>query len=389
LSARLEKWLAEPLPKDVAASIERLASMDGVVRVAVMPDVHLSEDVCVGVVVATDGLLIPKAVGGDIGCGMVSIRTTADADLLTGERGAARLFDGLNQWVPVNRHRAETMPGALPPDLEGMRLSDPRVEGLKHGDGRVQFGTLGSGNHFVEFQADLDDRLWLTVHSGSRALGQAILRSHLAAAVSSRGRPATLDADTDQGRAYLADVGWARRYAAANRAAIVAAVGSVLKDRFGVTLLSETTIASDHNHVRAEVHDGRTYWVHRKGALSARADEAGVIPGSMGTPTFHVKGRGCQAALCSSSHGAGRTMSRSEARCRISARRLGRETEGVWLDRRLERRLVDEAPSAYKDIRRVMRAQCKLTRIVRELRPVLCYKGARGSPGGRRRRFAR
>ena len=377
MSARIEKWLSEPMPGDVKTSIERLASLEGVVRVAVMPDVHLSEDVCVGTVVATDRRLIPKAVGGDIGCGMVSVRTDAAADLLASERAAARLFDGLGRRVPVNRHRAATMPEALPPDLAA-GLSDARLTALARRDGRAQFGTLGSGNHFVEFQADDDDRLWVTVHSGSRAMGQAILRHHLEAATPTRGRIVSIDADTDAGRAYLADVAWARRYAAANRDAIVSAVDAVLRDAFGVALEPGTAIAADHNHVRSEVHGGRRWWVHRKGALSARADEPGIVPGSMGTATFHVRGRGCAAALCSSSHGAGRAMSRSEARRRISVRRLGRETRGVWLDRRFERRLLDEAPSAYKDVRRVMRAQRELTRIVRELRPLLCYKGAGG-----------
>jgi len=377
VSAKIEKWLADPMPKDVKASIARLAAVDGVVQVAVMPDVHLAEEVCVGTVVATERMLIPNAVGGDIGCGMVSVRTDADADRLASERDAARLFEGLGRRVPVNRHRTETMPNALPPHLVAAPLSDARLAAMTRRDGRVQFGTLGSGNHFVEFQADTEDRLWLTVHSGSRAMGQAILRYHLEAAAPPRGRIAVIDADTDAGRAYAADVGWARQYAAANREAIVRAVGSVLRDGFGVALVPETTIASDHNHVRAEVHGDRPLWVHRKGALSARADEPGIIPGSMGTATFHVLGRGCEAALCSSSHGAGRAMSRSEARRKISVRRLGRETRGVWLDRRFERQLLDEAPSAYKDVRRVMRAQRKLTRIRRELRPVLCYKGAR------------
>jgi tRNA-splicing ligase RtcB len=382
VSARIERWLTEPLPKDVAASIERLATLDGVEHVAVMPDVHLAEDVCVanvcvGVVVATAGLLIPKAVGGDIGCGMISIRTDVTADLLNGERAAARLLDGLSRWVPVNRHRAETMPDALPDDLMESRLCNGKVEAIRSRDGRVQFGTLGSGNHFVEFEADREDRLWLTVHSGSRAMGQAIMKHHLEGAEPTRGRIAVLRADSDAGRAYLADVDWARRYASANREAIVSAVAAVLSDQFGVKLDRTTAISSDHNHVRMETHGGCQVWVHRKGALSARDGEAGIIPGSMGAPTFHVLGRGCAAALCSSSHGAGRAMSRSEARRRIPVRQLSRETEGIWLDRRLERRLVDEAPSAYKDIRRVMRTQRKLTRIVRELSPVLSYKGAR------------
>jgi tRNA-splicing ligase RtcB len=272
----------------------------------------------------------------------------------------------------VNRH-ARAAP--LPDGLEDLPLSDPRLNALRQRDGRVQFATLGRGNHFVEFQRDAEGRLWLTVHTGSRAMGQAIRDLHLTGAVKGPTGLLSLDAETDAGRAYLSDMDWARRYAAASRRAIVEAVAGVIETALGVRTVDRSSIACDHNHVRRETHFGEPFWVHRKGATSAAEGEPGVIPGSMGTASFHTEGRGHTDALCSSSHGAGRSMSRAEARGTVSRGRLHRELAGVWYDHRLADRLRDEAPSAYKDVAAVMRAQRPLTRTVRKLRPVLSYKG--------------
>ena len=250
------------------------------------------------------------------------------------------------------------------------------LEAVRRRDARVQLGTLGRGNHFVEFQRDQDDgRLWLMVHSGSRAMGQAVRDLHLERATVGAGGLRHLDASSPAGRAYLADAEYCRRYAAANRRAMVIAISQMMGELLGVASVEGSYIECDHNHVRAEMHLGRTLWVHRKGAMSASADELGIIPGSMGTQSYHVSGRGCVDALRSSSHGAGRAMSRDEARRRISTRELDRMMHGIWFDHRAAEQMRDEAPAAYKDIRRVMRAQRDLTRIVRTLKPVLCYKG--------------
>jgi tRNA-splicing ligase RtcB len=215
------------------------------------------------------------------------------------------------------------------------------------------------------------------LHSGSRAMGQAITGHHVAAAErqSQRRKLPWLDADSAEGRAYLADVEWAIAYAGASRASMLLAVERVIADVINCGLAWETLIHAHHNHVRRERHGEHSWWVHRKGALPADAGVAGVIPGSMGTPSYHVTGRGCSAALCSSSHGAGRTMSRGEAVQHVSPKQLAREMRGVWFDERLAAKLCDEAPSAYKDVQAVMRAQRELTRIDRVLRPILSYKG--------------
>jgi len=371
----IHRWLAEPLPRDVAKSIDGLLSADDVRHVAIMPDVHLAGPVCIGTAIATTNLIYPAAVGGDIGCGMAAIRFDASAELLSDEEAAAAVMAGLYRRVPTRRHSAATMPGALPEDLDAAMLSDPRLDKLKRRDGRVQFGTLGRGNHFLEFQADQQNRLWLMVHSGSRAMGQAITAHHLSRIDIATGPLPHLAADADAGRAYLNDVEWARRYARWNRLAMVAAVSGLLSELFGIEAVDTSLVETDHNHVRCETHFGRQVWVHRKGAQPARLDEPGIIPGSMGTASFHVAGRGCREALCSSSHGAGRKLSRVEARRQVSARQFRDQMQSVWFDHRRERALLDEAPAAYKDIRAVMRAQKELTRIVRELRPVLSYKG--------------
>ena len=188
-----------------------------------------------------------------------------------------------------------------------------------------EFATLGSGNHFIEMQADEDGRLWLMVHSGSRALGQAIRERRLSRAQPVENRLRALDAKSDAGIEYLHDAWCARRFADASRRAMAEEVGQVLARRLGGHVCWETGITTDHNHVSLERHGGRELWVHRKGAMSAQLGESGVLPGSMGTLSFHVEGRGHEEALCSSAHGAGRALSRTAARGKVSERELRRQ----------------------------------------------------------------
>jgi tRNA-splicing ligase RtcB len=375
---QVHSWLVEPLPADVRISLERLAEAEDVEHIAVLPDVHLAEQVCVGVAIATNRLIYPAAVGSDIGCGMAAIGFEADAELLTDEKAAASLLSGLYRSIPALKHSTRAAPDSLPPSLTNQPLSHPRLERLKTREARLQLGTLGRGNHFLEFQRDEQDRLWLMVHSGSRSMGQAITEHHLAENHFPQPRPCliALDSEAGAGRAYLADVAWAIRYAAENRRALLAATCRLMDRLFGVTADDGSLIECHHNHVQKEAHFGRPYWVHRKGTLPAGGNLPGLIPGSMGTASFHVTGRGNPASLCSSSHGAGRALSRHEARRLIAHRQFERELRGVWFDRRRIDALRDEAPSAYKDIVRVLRAQRDLVRIERRLRPILSYKGA-------------
>jgi tRNA-splicing ligase RtcB len=371
---QIDTWLAEPLPADVAAALERLARADDVRRIAVMPDVHLAGDVCIGTVVATTRLIYPAAVGGDIGCGVAAARFDCDAALLDDERVAAQLLGGLYAAVPTLHHPVARAP-ALPESLVARRLSHPQLERLKERQGRLELGTLGRGNHFLELQADDAGRLWLMVHSGSRIMGKAIRDHHLRDATELHKGLHGLDAEDERGRAYLHDLQWARDYAEVNRRRMIDAVATLMRERFGVALCEESMIACDHNHVRRESHDGAALWVHRKGAIAAGIDDVGIIPGSMGTASFHVAGRGLPRALASSAHGAGRALPRGDARRQISTRALLRQLDGVWFDHRRAAALCEEAPAAYKDIQAVMRAQRELVRITRTLRPRLSFKG--------------
>jgi tRNA-splicing ligase RtcB len=359
----------------VEAAIRRLADSDDVRHVAVMPDVHLAADVCVGMVVATANALYPNAVGGDIGCGVAAIAFDGEAAVLDNERDAAAILAGLYRQIPLIRHSRKGGP-RLPAALDEAHLSSPRLDGLKLSEGSLQIGTLGRGNHFVELQADETGRLWLMVHSGSRGMGQAIRDHHVGQCSAGRSGLRFLSADSPAGRAYLQDLTWALDYAEVSRSAMVQAVRDVVEDVLGTVADEASYVSCNHNHVRRESHFGEPLWVHRKGAMSAAKGERGLIPGSMGTHSFHVEGRGCEEALTSSAHGAGRRLSRTEARRSLSAKEVTRELRGVWFDHRLAPRLREEAPSAYKDIDGVLRAQHELVRIVRKLRPLLCFKGA-------------
>jgi tRNA-splicing ligase RtcB (3'-phosphate/5'-hydroxy nucleic acid ligase) len=372
----VKQWLADPLPKEVERAVVRLERTEDVCRLALMPDVHLAEDVCIGTVIATTRLIYPSAVGGDIGCGVAAIRFDGKAIILSNEQAAANVLHGLNRMVPSIRHGVTTAAPRLPSHLEEMPLSHQHLERLKKRDARVQFSTLGRGNHFLEFQVDEEDALWLMVHSGSRMIGQAICNHHLRNATRGSTGLYYLPCDTESGAEYLCDVAWALQYAQENRQAVIRATVGLMEDLFGITADWSSLSSCHHNHVRQEFHCGNRYWVHRKGAIEAGVGVAGIIPGSMGTASYHVEGRGCEASLQSSSHGAGRVMSRRDAHRVISVDQFMREMKGIWFDQRHLRRFRDEAPSAYKDIARVMRAQQELTKIVRVVRPVLSYKAA-------------
>jgi len=372
MSARVDCWLVEPLADEVARSVQRLADSEDVQRVAVMPDVHLAHEVCVGVAAGTARLLYPQAVGGDIGCGMAALAFEVDGDCLDAQR-AARLLDGLGKAVPILHHARGR--AVLPQALAALRLSHPRLDAIYQGTGALEHGTLGRGNHFLELQRGDDGRLWVMVHSGSRALGPAVRDHHLALAAEGAAGLLFLDAESDAGRDYLGDLEVALCYADSSRRAMLDAVARLVRDVLGAPPDEGSAIHCHHNHVRRELHDGRWLWVHRKGAIPAGDGERGVIPGSMGSPSYHTEGRGLAAALSSSSHGAGRALPRGEARRRISMRQLVDQVGALWFDHRRADALRDEAPGAYKDVRKVMRAQRELTRVVGVLEPRLVFKG--------------
>lgn len=370
--ATLDQWLAHPLDADVRAALERLREADDVVAVAVMPDVHLASEVCIGVALATRSRLLPAAVGSDIGCGMAALGFDGEAEALF--EAGPRVLARLGAAIPVIRHRARSRP-QLPDALIETPLSADALERAKRHDAIVQLGSLGRGNHFVELQHDDQGSVWAMVHTGSRGIGQSIRNWHEQHATPDTVGLRGIAADSEAGRAYLSDLEWALRYADENRRRILDIVAQVLSDELGWTPLERTRIECQHNFVRCEQHEHGALWVHRKGAISARDGEPGIIPGSMGSTSFLVEGRGHPRSLCSSSHGAGRAMRRGEAQRKVTIKQLRRELRGVVFDERLIEHLRDEAPSAYKDIGAVMRAQRELTRVITRLRPLLAFKG--------------
>jgi len=249
--APMRAWLAAPMNRDVREAVNRLRRAPDVQQVAVMPDVHLSADVCIGVVVATSQLIYPQAVGGDIGCGMLAVDLGLEAAALDTPEIAGQVLADFARTVPARRrNRRATIP--QPADLVGTTLSHPSLESVRRNDGAVEFAALGSGNHFIEIQADEDGRLWLMVHSGSRALGQAIRDHHLARAQPAGNGLRVLEAKSEAGAEYLHDAGWARQFAGASRRAMAEEVSRVLAAKLGARVRWETLITADHNHVSLE-----------------------------------------------------------------------------------------------------------------------------------------
>jgi len=365
VSASIHHWTHEPVSSPLRRGLERLARVPGVVHLAVMPDVYQAEHIGAGLVLGSEDRVFPEAVGGDIGCGVGTVRMRGDpAALLEGDAGPAFLR-AVGRLVPILRHpRAVALPLELPV------ASGPGAQTLLERLGPRQLGTLGRGNHFLELQLDEAGGLWVMVHSGSRSLGPAVRDLH---------RPSRawvgLVADSAEGQAYLQDQALARAYARASRERMLLAAGALLEHLLGLALEPDTHLDLDHNHVQREEHGGRWLWVHRKGAVAAPRGQPGLVPGSMGDRSAHTVGRGHPDALGSSSHGAGRRMSRRDARARYDRHAVADQCRGVVVDPRQLARLGEEAPRAYKRIDQVMKAQRALCGVVRWVRPVLSYRG--------------
>ncbi|MBF0547273.1 MAG: RtcB family protein [Candidatus Riflebacteria bacterium] len=372
--APVEQWLENSLSVQVRKVVDRWALTNGVKHIALMPDVHIAGLACVGCVIASENFVFPKAIGSDLGCGMSAIRFKEKASIIESKGAANLLMKKLYQTISPLRYSRQSAKSHFSNQLKG-GLSSPELEKLLLEDGLLEFGTLGSGNHFLEFQSDEDNWLWLLIHSGSRFMGQAIASHHSKETLKSQTGLSFLIADSKPGQAFLQDLNWAVSYAAQSRQTIVSKVVSIMVEIFGVASDETSMIDCPHNFVRREKHFGEMLWIHRKGAISANIEELGIVPGSMGTSSFHVRGRGCEKALYSSAHGAGRLLSRTEAHRKITELQLRESMQGIWFDNRKIDAFLDEAPSAYKDISKVMRAQRELVKIERKLKPVLNYKG--------------
>lgn len=368
-------WSRAPDPRAVR-QLQRIASQPWVVdQVAGMPDLHVAHDIAVGTVFATEHHAIPAALGGDLGCGVTARRLGAHAASIDRKRLGAALA-AIARRVPLGdaAHPGDGHP--LPEGLDPEQLSTGSLRRVGERLAPRHLGTLGGGNHFAELAADAGGTLWLLVHTGSRGVGAAVRAHHQAAAEAHAPGPlAALDTRTDEGQRYLADMDWAQRFARANRAAIADAALAVLADTLGVTAEDEPALDIHHNFLAREEHGGRPVLVHRKGAIAAPAGSTAIVPGSMGTATYLVEGRGEPRAFGSCSHGAGRVMSRAEARAQVSPRKLAVAMRHVVFDHRKLASLVEEAPAAYRDIVEVLEDEAELATPTLRLTPVGVIKG--------------
>jgi tRNA-splicing ligase RtcB len=364
--------------------------------VAAMPDVHWGMGATVGSVIPTKGAIVPAAVGVDLGCGMMAVETSLRAvdlpDTLAPVRAA------IERAVPHGRsgggNRRDRGAWGDVPGSVGERWTTELAQRFsvivdKHrkvGDSNnvVHLGTLGTGNHFIELCLDERDHVWVMLHSGSRGVGNRIGSYFIALARKEMQRwfislpdenLAYFPEGTEHFDDYVEAVGWAQDFARVNRELMMAAVLRALEHAPGLRPFTTDAMAVNchHNYVAREHHYGANVWVTRKGAVSAKQDEYGIIPGSMGAKSFIVRGKGQPESFCSCSHGAGRTMSRTEARKRFSLADHAEATKHV--ECRKDADVIDETPAAYKPIEAVMAAQADLVEVVHTLRQVVCVKG--------------
>ena len=372
---------ASTLEPAAMAQARVTASMPFVVKpLALMPEAHVGKGSTVGSVIATEAAIIPAAVGVDIGCGMAAVETTLTSHDLPDD--LTHLHDLIRAAVPAGvgkGHEAREVDAFAEVPYSGTSgLSDRQVA-----TARAQFGSLGSGNHFVEVCLDERDRVWVVLHSGSRGIGNQLAMTHIAKAQGlmkqwfiSLPDPdlAYLPQGTPEFDAYVADLLWAQAYARGNRDQMLTLVLDAV-EQVTRTGIESSRVNCHHNFTQLEHHRNRDLWITRKGAIGARAGQRGIIPGSMGTRSYVVEGLGSAASYESCSHGAGRRLSRTAAKKTLSVDSLRQAMEGRAWNESDARDLVDEHPSAYKDIDQVMDDQRDLVRPLHTLSQVLNYKG--------------
>ena len=395
--APIKAWVkGVPFDPKAAQQLRNTARLPFIFKwVAAMPDVHWGLGATVGSVIPTKGAIVPAAVGVDIGCGMAAVRTTLTAaDLPEGlkevrtaiEKAVPHGFTkgrGLDRgsWSHPPVRAGRTWSG-LERGYERIKARHPKA--LPDRSPLLQLGTLGGGNHFIEVCLDEQQRVWLLLHSGSRGVGNRIGSYFIERAREEMRRQdvhlpdrdlAYLREGTSGFDEYVEAVGWAQAYALANRELMMAALVEAVGGAPGIPVFTVTDEAVNchHNYVARETHYGEEVLVTRKGAVRAGTGELGIIPGSMGTRSFIVRGKGHPESFLSCSHGAGRALSRSEAKRRFTLADHEKATAGV--ECRKDADVIDETPAAYKPIDAVMAAQSDLVDVVHELRQVVCVKG--------------
>ncbi len=367
---------ARDVSSETVAQLERIASRPYVaLRVAAMADAHVSEGVAVGTVFATERTVVPRALGGDLGCGVATMKLSvaaAELDRSSLDRVIAAMVRAIPAGDAVHRHRGAAVPDALFED----ELSTRTLERTRDALAARHLGTLGGGNHFLEIDRDAEGNAWLLVHSGSRGLGAAVAGHHVRAAEALDPDPlAGLDVESGEGRAYLADLAWTLAFARANREHLARRALLVMSDVLGREVTGELEVDIHHNFIARERWDERDLLVHRKGAVSVPDGTRAIVPGSMGTASYLVSGLGSPLAFGSCSHGAGRVLTRREARSRVPPSALSQAMRRIAWPSHLASRLVEEAPAVYRDIVDVLEQQSDLVVRERRLEPIAVLKG--------------
>ncbi len=393
----IKAWIqGVPIEPEAENQLRRVASLPFIHRwVAAMPDVHWGKGATVGSVIATKGAIIPAAVGVDIGCGMMAVQTSLQASDLPDSLLPIR--SAIERAVPHGRtHNGgpndrgawsrppeanQTAWGQLKPGYDAVVAKHPKVGKANH---LAHLGTLGTGNHFIEVCLDEEDRVWIMLHSGSRGVGNRIGSYFIELARKDMRRwfinlpdadLAYLPTGTEHFDAYVEAVHWAQDFAVCNRRLMMAQVVDALRtcDALPDFDASQQAVNCHHNYVAVEHHYGENVWVTRKGAVRARQDDMGIIPGSMGAQSYIVRGLGNPESFHSCSHGAGRAMSRNQARRQFTVADHEAATAGI--ECRKDAGVLDETPACYKDIDAVMAAQQDLVEVAHTLRQVVCVKG--------------
>jgi tRNA-splicing ligase RtcB (3'-phosphate/5'-hydroxy nucleic acid ligase) len=385
IGQRLLNW-ASILDAATREQAQRTASMSFIYpHLALMPDAHLGKGATVGSVIPTMGAVIPAAVGVDIGCGMHAVRVPLTLGDVRRRGGLGKLRELIERRIPVSagRHNKGINGAATREritELENLDGADS-AEAVA-GNWRLQLGSLGSGNHFIEVSLDEQDRVWLFLHSGSRGVGNKLATRHIAVAQQQCARRRISLPDRDlaylvEGEpefdTYIRDLRWAQHFALLNRREMMHRVVESVRDWYGEQVAELDAVQCHHNYTAREQHYGKDVWLSRKGAIDAHDGVPGLIPGSMGTRSYVVVGRGNAQALHSSPHGAGREYSRSAARKRFTRAELDAAMHGIeW---RHTDAFLDEIPAAYKPIDQVMRDAADLVEIRHTLRQIVNVKG--------------
>ncbi len=373
---------------DQLTNIARLPIVHG--HIAAMPDVHMGIGATVGSVIPTFGAIIPAAVGVDIGCGMNAVRLSLKAEQLPDS--LRRVRSAIEAAVPVgfDQHKQDPVKRstitALDKRLDAIYGQHPALLKMQKNRGAPtwvrQLGTLGGGNHFIELCIDEASDVWIMLHSGSRGIGNCIGRYFINLAKKEMEKelgqlPHKDLAYFSEGRGHFADyaeaVHWAQDYAMTNRREMMGLIVAALKGILPPFQATKEAVNCHHNYVAVEEHLGKQVYLTRKGAIAAYKDQLGIIPGSMGAKSYIVRGLGNAESFCSCSHGAGRKMSRTQAKKQFKACDLETQTQGV--ECRKDKGVVDEIPGAYKDIDQVMENQKDLVEVVHTLKQVVCVKG--------------